>query len=176
MRVPQSIRNRRIRNELARLPMSYDFSGNIVTVGENPPIRLRLDVNEKHVIELSLDLFSSWMPGSINMKVLMPVEKYPFEPPTLKINNQKIDKIHRKLMKTKYFNEIIKKRTGNTCLCCVTILSKSKWMVLMGVKDIIKEVIFLGEIHQKNVEMLHMERVIAQKLKIDFNYLLEFVI
>ena len=49
-------------------------------------------------------------------------------------------------------------------------------MVLKGVKDIIKEVILLAEIHQKNVEMLHMERVIAQKLKIDFKYLLEFII
>jgi len=175
MRVPQSIRNRRIRNELAKLPMEYDFSGNKITVQETP-IRLRLDLKERHVIELSLNLKSTWTANMINMKVFMPVEQYPFEPPTVKINDQGINKIFRKLMKTTYFNEIMKEKTGKTCLCCVTLLSKSNWMVLKGVKDIIKEVILLAEIHQKNVEMLHMERVIAQKLKIDFKYLLEFII
>ena len=177
MRVPQSIRNKRIRNELIDLPGSYDLSGNIVTMREKP-IRLRLDLEHKQVIELSLDLFSSWIPNSIEMKILMPLMTYPFEPPTVKIFNSslKSGKIHKKLMDTRYFNEVIKKKEGNTCLCCTTILSKSKWKCCYVIRDIIKEVIYLGEIWQKNVEMLFLERIISQKLKIDFNYLLEFII
>ena len=102
MRVPQSIRNKRIRNELIDLPGSYDLSGNIVTMREKP-IRLRLDLQHKQVIELSLDLFSSWIPNSIEMKILMPLMTYPFEPPTVKIFNSslKSGKIHKKLMETK---------------------------------------------------------------------------
>ena len=97
MRVPQSIRNRRIRNELAKLPMEYDFSGNKITVQETH-IRLRLDLKERHVIELSLNLKSTWTANMINMKVFMPIEQYPFEPPTVKINDQGINKVRTRTM------------------------------------------------------------------------------
>ena len=177
MRVPQSIRNRRIRNELGALTHRLDLSNNIVVKIEEPKraIKLRLEAGSRNqVIELSINLISNAIVGKTNLKVYMPMMNYPFEPPTVKIDDKKLYTIQKKLMKTHYF----KKKISDTikCLCCKTILCKDTWRLTYGVKEIINEVVFLLNIWQKNVEMLHMERVISQKLGIDFEYLFEFIL
>lgn len=177
MRVPQSIRNRRIKNELGKLAHKLDLSNNIVVQIEQPKqaIKLRLEAGSRNqVIELSIYLVSNVIAGKTNLKVYMPIMNYPFEPPTVKIDDKKIYTIQKKLMKTHYF----KKKLSDTikCLCCKTILCKDTWRLTYGVKEIIYEVVFLLAIWQKNVEMLHMERIISQKLGIDFEYLFEFIL
>ena len=106
----------------------------------------------------------------------MPVEKYPFFPPMVKIDNMKIMDIHKKIMKTTYFEKIMKQKKGNVCLSCMSIFYKDRWKIKYGIIDIIKEVGLLLNTWQKNLEILQMERIISQKLKIDFDYLLEFII
>ena len=178
MRVPQSIRNRRIKNELSKLNLSreLDISNNItmkIEVGSHP-IKLRLDINNNQVIELSINLVGRDIAGKTNLKVYMPMMDYPFEPPTIKIDDKKLYSIQKKLMKTRYFKKRLSE--ANPCLCCKTILCKDNWRLTYGVKEIINEVAFLLNIWQKNVEMLHMDKIIIQKLGIDFEYMFEFIL
>ena len=176
MRVPQSIRNRRIKNELSKLSPKVDLSNNITIKIEEPahPIKLRLDINHKQVIELSINLVGRDIAGKTNLKVYMPMMEYPFSPPTIKIDDKKLYSIQKKLMKTHYFKKMLSETI--TCLCCKTILCTDTWRITYGVKEIINEVAFLLNIWQKNVEMLHMDKVISQKLGIDFEYLFEFIL
>ena len=69
----------------------------------------------------------------------MPVEKYPFFPPMVKIDNMKIMDIHKKNNENNHFEKIMKQKKGNVFILYVNIL-KDRWKIKYGIIDIIKEV------------------------------------